>query len=707
VAVKLDGKWGLRSVLNEEITPLLYDEVKKGIGYDFIVVNNGKYGVVNQDGKKTVPILFDEIDGSGYSNYRVMRGGKCGLVSRYGDIILHTDYDDVHPAHYGWYPATVTLNNKKGVVDSEGNLVIPIEYEDVVLFSGAFNTFGVKTNGKWQLITRLLEPVTGETYDDIKPFLGARTLGVKQNGKWRIVKFNGKDFVPYRFEETDHHHRGFYTAKIDGCFGIIDSRGKICLPFEYDTVDIECIDSVLFTKEGIRVKDEELRKKLPSEYKHIEIKSGYRFKFTKGDYSGKSIYDPDPYVMLKMNNGKCGLMNKSGETVVPFDYDELSFYGVEDTFIPACKDGKYGYIDFNNNTVLPFVYDNAYSFDDDHAIVKLNEKYGIINRQGEFVIPPGYDNIHHILENGLAEVELNKDRFMINQNGKTIRPEKQRIFVLTVFYVVTDCDKTVENYEDLMPKYPEYKVRSESCGFFSTLKKAEAAIHSHIKEMKDRDWRSIDTNESAERLNNLLYRHKKDNYIFVSDYEKIHSYRIDEVKVDKDTHENWWYASETRRSYLPDGTFWAENLTSETENCWIIDKKYDRETMQRSGAFVGRTPEELRFKNGDIVEVMFDTCVRLGIVWRCPDTVEEYNKYNMRWTDFSDDIYLVLGNDEVIYNFKKGDKPHYIDDMNSYPVIVFKPKFPVPEKLTESLQLGYKYWMSDESIEVEKEWMMK
>jgi hypothetical protein len=712
VAVKLDGKWGLRSVLNEELTPLLYDEVKEGIGYDFIVGNSSKYGVLDQDGERTVPALFDEIDKidrNSFNYYRVMQGGKRGLVSRSGNIILHPVYDDVHPFDHGYhYAATVTLNNRKGVADNKGNLVIPIEYEDIVLFPEAFNTFGVRTDGKWRLITRLLEPVSGETYDEIKPFQYAQTLGVKQDGKWRTVKFDGKDLFPYRFEEIDHYPgpgycsgADFYTGKMHGCWGIIDERGKICLPFEYDTVNIEDINPISITREGLRVKDEKLRKKLPSEYGHIHINQSFRFKFTKGDYAGELIYDPVPYVMLKMNNGKCGIMNKSGETLVPFDYDELSFY--DDVAIPACKDGKWGYIDINNNTVLPFIYDEIQCFDGDYAVVKLNKEYGIINRQGEFVIPPKYSNIHHTFENGMAEVELVRTRFMIDQSGSRIKAEKQRIFVLTVFYVVVDYNKTVENYEDLMPKYPEYEVRSEQCGFYSSLKNAEAAIHTHIREMKNTDWRWHERNESMERLNDLLYRDTDDNDIVVSEYGKIHSYRIEEMKVDIDGNDR--HGRETLRSYLPDGTFWAENLTSETEDCCTIDEKYDRETMQRMGAFVGRNPEEILFRNGDIVEVLCSTVVKLGIVWRCPTTIKERKQYKMSWTDHSDDIYLVLGNHDVIYNFKKGDKPYYIDDINSYPAIVFKPKFPVPEELAESLRLGYEYWISDESVEVEKQYM--
>ncbi|GHT55952.1 hypothetical protein AGMMS49982_22410 [Bacteroidia bacterium] len=45
----------------------------------------------------------------------------------------------------------------------------------------------------------------------------------------------------------------------------------------------------------------------------------------------------------------------------------------------------------------------------------------------------------------------------------------------------------------------------------------------------------------------------------------------------------------TRRSYLPDGTLFNENLTSEVDCPWGIDsEKYSVEELAQRGAFAGR-----------------------------------------------------------------------------------------------------------------------
>lgn len=50
-------------------------------------------------------------------------------------------------------------------------------------------------------------------------------------------------------------------------------------------------------------------------------------------------------------------------------------------------------------------YDKIYDFYEERAIVKNNDKYGIIDTQGNLVIPTEYDQIDHYID-GLAMVYI-------------------------------------------------------------------------------------------------------------------------------------------------------------------------------------------------------------------------------------------------------------------------------------------------------------
>jgi len=91
--------------------------------------------------------------------------------------------------------------------------------------------------------------------------------------------------------------------------------------------------------------------------------------------------------------------------------------------------GKYGYIDKSGKELIPFKYDLAHYLDLGHnfseglAAVILNGKYGYIDKSGKEVIPFKYD-LGHDFSEGLAEVVLNDKCGYIDKSGKEVSPLK-------------------------------------------------------------------------------------------------------------------------------------------------------------------------------------------------------------------------------------------------------------------------------------------
>ena len=80
---------------------------------------------------------------------------------------------------------------------------------------------------------------------------------------------------------------------------------------------------------------------------------------------------------------------------------------------------KYGFIDKTDKVVIPIKYDYAWSFSEGLAKVKLNGKYGFIDKSGKVVIPIKYDYAGDFSE-GLAKVELNGKWGFIDKTGKVV-----------------------------------------------------------------------------------------------------------------------------------------------------------------------------------------------------------------------------------------------------------------------------------------------
>ena len=78
--------------------------------------------------------------------------------------------------------------------------------------------------------------------------------------------------------------------------------------------------------------------------------------------------------------------------------------------------GKYGFIDKSGTEVIPCKYDWAFSFSEGRACVQLNGKYGFIDKSGTEVTPCKYDYANPFSE-GLACVKLNEKLGTVNKSG--------------------------------------------------------------------------------------------------------------------------------------------------------------------------------------------------------------------------------------------------------------------------------------------------
>ena len=68
-------------------------------------------------------------------------------------------------------------------------------------------------------------------------------------------------------------------------------------------------------------------------------------------------------------------------------------------------------------------YDYIYDFNEELARVKLNDKFGFINKEGKEVIPLIYDYAFNFHE-GLAFIQLDNKMGLINKEGIEVIPCK-------------------------------------------------------------------------------------------------------------------------------------------------------------------------------------------------------------------------------------------------------------------------------------------
>ena len=97
----------------------------------------------------------------------------------------------------------------------------------------------------------------------------------------------------------------------------------------------------------------------------------------------------DVYVLAKQNK-KSGLVDTVGNLVVPCAYDEIKTTENFD-LLDVVSNKKHGLFSLTTRKeIVAPLYDEPIWFDEEYAYVRLNKKYGIIDKSGKIIVPITY-----------------------------------------------------------------------------------------------------------------------------------------------------------------------------------------------------------------------------------------------------------------------------------------------------------------------------
>jgi hypothetical protein len=146
-----------------------------------------------------------------------------------------------------------------------------------------------------------------------------------------------------------------------------------------------------------------------------------------------SVPENDSLTVYAIENKRGFLNVKNGEIIIDADSNNYSNAWVFSEGLAAVvRDGKIGFINAKNEIVIPFqycyfdkynAYDFGYLFHND-CCVMTNEKgeLGLINKKGEWILNPIYDEILPLQKNGYRLV-VNKEKYgVIDSNNNIVYP---------------------------------------------------------------------------------------------------------------------------------------------------------------------------------------------------------------------------------------------------------------------------------------------
>lgn len=412
-----DGKYGIIDFNGKQVTKAIYEEIdtlqfKEG---ELLVKENGKYGVINIKGATLVEANYDKIETdrfydeeNGYkdSGYIVSNttaeGYRYGYVNIEGKQILETKYNDLYR-----------------IVDKKG--------KDIYLICAENGKYGVIKNGK-----KIIE----NEYQSLTYMQSNDTLIALKGKKYGVVSIEGKEIVPFEYQQIDISGEYIHATDTDGHIKIFDADGKETdINENVSIINIENTDYKIYieyinekTTYSIYNKQEKITK---NEYAYIQYL--YNNYFIVCDNDGNlGIIDDKENIKLDFNYSSMQkidntemiqALNKNTKETEIYSKDIEKICELRDAII----ENNEGYIKIYNDKEIKYISDEEKEVNNTEVLKnnkifakKSGNKWGFVDIQGNKIIDYKYERVTEINEYGFAGVQQDGKWGVINDAGQTI-----------------------------------------------------------------------------------------------------------------------------------------------------------------------------------------------------------------------------------------------------------------------------------------------
>ena len=209
-------------------------------------------------------------------------------------------------------------------------------------------------------------------------------------GLYGEINTTGEVQIEPTYQDLKQVKKGVYIAKNNDRYGIIDNEGNTMIPFDYTLITYNK-DAKLFIADD-------------ANYNTTIINENYESKITG--------------ILSEINTTKSYIRMRVDDEYKYYDLscqEKTNIEVLEDnTLFLSKKDGKYGFVDKKGNVVVDYIYDDAteqneYGF----VAVKKDGKWGAIDKDGKVVVELIYNLENNLKIDFIGRWHLGED---INMN---------------------------------------------------------------------------------------------------------------------------------------------------------------------------------------------------------------------------------------------------------------------------------------------------
>lgn len=320
------------------------------------------------------------------------QGGKKGIETADGLIIADPVYNNiVILPGIEVYRFLVQQEERFGLMDEKGKWLIPCDYDRI--YSVASRTscihkrhlLVVVKDGNFGLMTTQGDPIGKLQYDHIElpgneyacP-ARSQLMRVAKEGKYGYMNENGDLIVDPVFDSIGLFESNFAKTFLHGKQGLIRYDGSVFAEPLYDQVMPEPYGTVALVAQGEKwgVIGASAFIQIPFDYEAIRLG-----------------YSDDQRLFFVDSEAGWGLLNDSGEVVIPARYQGLRFIEPYSNLLQYRQKSAYGILSLQGEVLQAARFDELVGHGQTHCSYRIGSKWGFVYDTGRAVSPALYDEI--------------------------------------------------------------------------------------------------------------------------------------------------------------------------------------------------------------------------------------------------------------------------------------------------------------------------
>lgn len=312
-----------------------------------------------------------------------------------------------------------TEKKKFGIMEKDGDWLIPFEYDMIEYFDNYKNLFKASKDGNSFILDENGNILHQAAYDEITPYYYKEGwFNVKQDGKFGLCDENYRLIIPCNFTKPIGEIKdGFSNAYKEGGYGLIDDNGKELTEFKYN------LSFYPLEKKYFLGRDMKFYYLIDSTGKEI----------LKSIYNIEKIIDGKRFIARIGNtyqNGKCGIIGRDENILLPFDYYDIRHIK-DDIFIAGIAGKLDGTYHFENSEWIAMNSAGEKLFDrkfktispvgKDYFIGAVDENnYSVYDWEGRMILKEYYRNVSAFGEKYFMIRDKDYRCYFVDTKGKKV-----------------------------------------------------------------------------------------------------------------------------------------------------------------------------------------------------------------------------------------------------------------------------------------------